>query len=448
MSARPSSSDGSGTPKPSGFRTAASAAAAPRSWQLGQVRRRARLVIVAVELITGVVVATEAHAFEFRSEYLVRWLLLAGLSILYSVAAARLERMRRYLSAAAHVSMTSVWAFAAVLCLPSLYAAALVTLLFVLSSWERRRQGRFVPHRVIYNASTAVLSALAAAASRTLVHSHVPAWETGATSLATVVALAVYFCVNTGLVLTTIHLAAGPMPLRELLPEREELSLEIGTLILGILTAETIVAQPWLTPSVLVLMVLLQRSSLVSQLEVAAATDAKTGLLNAAAWQELAQRELVRAQHESAPCALLLLDLDHFKRVNDTLGHLAGDLALRAIGDALKRELRGHDAVARFGGEEFVVFLDGLAPADAVLVAERTLTRIRGLQINGPATNGPTIHLTASIGLASYPQHGIDLTELLESADAGLYVAKRAGRDQVGLPPEAAPEAAPATESV
>ena len=445
MSARSKPPGGSGAPRSPGL----IAVASPRSWQIRHVRRSALLAILAIELITALSVSVEVCTFEFRAEFVVRWFLLAGLSILYTVAAARIERMRRYLSSSVHVSMTSVWSFAAVLSLPALYAAALVGLLFALSSWERRRQGRLVPHRILYSASTAVLSALAAAAARTAVHSHLPHWGTGAaSSIATVVAMALYFSINTGLVLTTIYLAAGPMPLRQLLPEREEFSLEIGTLVLGILTAETIVVQPWLTPSVLVLMVLLQRSSLVTQLEVAAATDAKTGLLNASAWQELAQRELVRSQHESAPCAVLLLDLDHFKRVNDTLGHLAGDLALRAIGDALKRELRGHDAVARFGGEEFVVFLNGLAPDDAVLVAERTLTRIRGLLIDGPTTGGPTIHLTASIGLASYPQHGSDLTELLESADAGLYVAKRAGRDQVGLPPESASEAAPATESV
>ena len=201
-------------------------------------------------------------------------------------------------------------------------------------------------------------------------------------------ALLVYLGLSVFLVLTTVYFAVGPVPLAELLPEREEISLELGTLVLGLLTAETIVVQPWLTPLVLLVMVLLQRSSLVSQLELAAATDAKTGLLNAAAWQELAQRELVRSQHARSPCAVLLLDLDHFKAVNDTLGHLAGDSALRAIGEALQRELRGYDAVARFGGEEFVVFLHDVTLEDALEVAERTLSRIRNLVITNPDGTG------------------------------------------------------------
>ena len=239
---------------------------------------------------------------------------------------------------------------------------------------------------------------------------------------------------NSILVLTTIYLAVGPVPWRDLLPEREELALEVGTLVLGMFLAQALIATPWLLPMVIVLLVLLQRSSLVAQLEVAAATDTKTGLLNASAWQELAQRELVRSQHTASPCALMLLDLDHFKRVNDTLGHLAGDAALRAIGDALKRELRGYDAVARFGGEEFVVLLNDLNLDAAVLVAERTLGRIRSLEIAGAVDDPVELRLTASIGLAAHPQHGQHLTDLLEAADVALYAAKRAGRDRVGLP--------------
>jgi diguanylate cyclase (GGDEF)-like protein len=91
--------------------------------------------------------------------------------------------------------------------------------------------------------------------------------------------------------------------------------------------------------------------------------------------------------------------------------------------------------VARFGGEEFVIFLDDLGVDEALHVAERTLSRVRSLVINAaPTSGGDRITLTASIGLASYPQHGATLEELLEHADSALYIAKRAGRDRVGLP--------------
>ncbi|MEO9236491.1 MAG: GGDEF domain-containing protein, partial [Jatrophihabitantaceae bacterium] len=395
---------------------------AVRAWKLWDVRRPALLLILGVELIALSAFVASLPAINLDTTTVIRFLLLAGLSVLHAESAARAERMRRYLASSAHVTMTSVWAFAAVLCLSTSLAALLVTFLFAFASWQRRGQRSLVAHREIYNAATAVLAALAASATYLGITHHLPDLQAGGRSaIGAVAALVVYFGVNVSLVLITINFAVGPVPLTELLPDREEVGLELATLVLGILTAETIWLQPWLTPLILVLMVLLQRSSLVTQLELAAATDAKTGLLNASAWQELAQRELVRSQHDGLPCAVLLLDLDHFKNVNDTLGHLAGDSALRAIGDSLKRELRGYDAVARFGGEEFVVFLHDLSQHEAMDVAERTLSRIRGLVISNHETNGAKISLTASIGLASYPEHGQDLTDLLEAADSALY---------------------------
>jgi diguanylate cyclase (GGDEF)-like protein len=407
-----------------------------RGWKLRDVPVRARLVILGVELASLIAFLLSLTGFHANPTDTGRWVLLALLSILQAEVAGRIERMRRYLASSAHVTMTSVWAFTAVLTLPATYAATLVALLFALLSWQRRRQRSMVPHRDIYSAATAVLAALAADAVHAGLLAQLPSLPGGGDrALAVLAAFVVYFGINLVLVLTTIYLAVGPVPLAELLPGREELALEVGTLALGFLTASVLVSEPWLTPLVLVVIVLLQRSSLVSQLEIAAATDTKTGLLNASAWQELAQRELVRSQHSDSPCALLLLDLDHFKVVNDTLGHLAGDSALRAIGDALKRELRGYDAVARFGGEEFVVLLNDLNLEQAVVVAERILARVRGLVISGLAPDSAQLGLTASIGLAACPEHGHDLTDLLEAADVGLYAAKHGGRDRIGLPP-------------
>ncbi|HTZ45858.1 MAG TPA: GGDEF domain-containing protein [Jatrophihabitans sp.] len=417
-----------------------------RSWKLWSVPGSARALILAVELITVLGLVLAARSFHLSGTAIARWLLIVGLSVLHAEATARVERMRVYLTTSVHVTMTSVWAFTAVLTLPALYAATLGVALFCFLAWQHSRQHTMVPHREIYNGAVGVLAILLASACHSGLADHLPALHAGGgnAAIAAVAALVVYFGVNSVLVLTTIYLAVGPVPLRDLLPDREELALELGTLVLGLLAAQLLLNVAWLMPLVLVLMVLLQRSSLVSQLEVAAATDTKTGLLNASAWQELAQRELVRSQHMSSPCALLLLDLDHFKRVNDTLGHLAGDAALRAIGEALKRELRGYDAVARFGGEEFVVFLNDLNLDEAVVVAERTLTRVRGLVIAGQSPDSAKLGLTASIGLAAYPQHGQELTDLLEAADLALYGAKRAGRDQVGLPPHSRPAVNPA----
>jgi diguanylate cyclase (GGDEF)-like protein len=127
---------------------------------------------------------------------------------------------------------------------------------------------------------------------------------------------------------------------------------------------------------------------------------------------------------------LLLIDLDHFKAVNDNFGHLVGDAALQAVGLRLKRELRQYDVVGRFGGEEFVALLPGVDTTDAAAAAERIRAAIASISLAemGTATDST---LTASLGVAMYPLHGDDLGEVLRAADTALYLAKSAGRDRV-----------------
>jgi diguanylate cyclase (GGDEF)-like protein len=401
---------------------------------------RALALIIGVEFVT-LMATLLSVAVSFRDCLTVsataRLAVLLLLSIAYSEITHRMQRMRRYLGGAVLVGLHSVWAIAGALVLPVGYSAALVCGVFAAAAL-RRRQQKAVAYRLTYTGATVVLATLTASTAATAIQPRMAELPAGArTAAAITVATVIFFLINTALVIGVIYLASGAPPLRDLLPAREELGLEAATLVLGVMTAEISLRLVWLTPTVLILMLLLQRSSLVSQLEVAATTDSKTGLLNAAAWQELSQRELLRAQRDGSPCAVLLMDLDHFKRVNDTVGHLAGDAALRAIADALKRELRGYDAVARFGGEEFVVLLDDLGIDEARQVAERTLSRIRTLVIT-TADSEEKLSLTASIGMAAYPVHGSTLTELLEQADNALYVAKRSGRDRVELPLPAA----------
>ena len=411
-----------------------------RGWRLWSVPTGALALIIGVEV--GAVVATVLSVASSYTECLTRTAttrltVLLLLSIAYSEITHRMQRMRRYLGGAVLVGLHSVWAFAGVLILPIGYSAALVTGVF-LAAALRRRQQKAVAYRLTYTGATVLIATLAAKVAASAIQPRITELPPGGlTAAAVTVAAGAFFAINTSLVIGVIYLASAAHSLSDLLPAKEEVGLEVATLVLGVMTADIGLRLAWLTPAVLILMVLLQRSSLVSQLEVAAATDSKTGLLNAAAWQELSQRELLRAERDGTPCAVLLMDLDHFKRVNDTVGHLAGDAVLRAIGDALKRELRGYDAVARFGGEEFVVFLDDIGIEEACRVAERTLGRIRGLVINGDDPDG-RIALTASIGMAGYPQHGKTIAELMEQADSALYVAKRSGRDRVALPPEPA----------
>ena len=127
--------------------------------------------------------------------------------------------------------------------------------------------------------------------------------------------------------------------------------------------------------------ILLQRSLLHQQLRAAAQSDPKTGLLNAAAWQREAEQRIRRARRPGGAAAILLVDIDHFKRVNDTYGHLAGDELLAATASTLGQHVRACDVLGRFGGEEFVVMLPGAGQQEACHIAERLRGRVREIAV-------------------------------------------------------------------
>jgi diguanylate cyclase (GGDEF)-like protein len=169
-----------------------------------------------------------------------------------------------------------------------------------------------------------------------------------------------------------------------------------------------------------------------SQLVAEARVDSKTGLLNAATWERESTAEINRAMRTHSPLAVALLDIDHFKAVNDTHGHLAGDKVLRAVSDALGALLRTYDLAGRFGGEEFVVLLPQTGEPDARQIAERLRAHIGSLSV--PVTDAPdarSISVTVSIGLATLDVGRREITELLAAADAALYYAKETGRNRV-----------------
>ena len=154
-----------------------------------------------------------------------------------------------------------------------------------------------------------------------------------------------------------------------------------------------------------------------------AETDHLTGLLNRRAFQEQLQALLHEARRNSRPVGLVILDIDHFKRVNDDHGHHTGDLALVAVAEALRESVRERDVVARLGGEEFALVLPSTAPDASFLIAERARDKVAN-------QTGVDHRLTLSAGLASYPEDGQDAEALLRCADNALYAAKRAGRDR------------------
>jgi diguanylate cyclase (GGDEF)-like protein len=167
-----------------------------------------------------------------------------------------------------------------------------------------------------------------------------------------------------------------------------------------------------------------QRSLSVARLR--AASDALTGLPNRRAADETLKRMLAQAGRTLSPLAAVLMDLDHFKQINDIHGHEQGDEVLAAVGQLLTATIRDSDFAARFGGEEFLLLLPDTGREQAAVVAEKVRRGIADIQLGIGA-------ITASLGVAAYPEDGLDAEQLLRRADGALYAAKEHGRDRVEL---------------
>ena len=176
----------------------------------------------------------------------------------------------------------------------------------------------------------------------------------------------------------------------------------------------------------------LRNAWLLEQVQRLAATDGLTKIANRRTFEATLEREVARATRSAEHVSLVMVDIDHFKRLNDNHGHQAGDEVLRNVAAALSCECRDFDTAARYGGEEFAVILPGCGPDEALDIAER---------LRQSVSIAPSIvPITASAGVATYPSHAGDADTLVRAADEALYASKHAGRDRtslsVGVPPE------------
>ena len=164
------------------------------------------------------------------------------------------------------------------------------------------------------------------------------------------------------------------------------------------------------------------------------AHDELTGLLTSKSFFSELRREAARAESESRPFCVLMMDLDHFKEVNDTYGHLAGSQTLEEVGGVITRALRAGDVAARFGGEEFAAFLLDADIAQGLVAAERVRAAVEEHPFSATRPGSgdlKTHHMTISIGVAAFPDDARDPIELMEMADSALYRAKGMGRNRV-----------------
>ena len=237
------------------------------------------------------------------------------------------------------------------------------------------------------------------------------------------------------MIMTAVKGADSSVRIRGEIFKSEPLYNDLAELCIGVLVTYGVAGNPFLAPVALPIVTLLQRSLRHAQLLNDSRADSKTGLLNAATWERESIAEVGRAVRTRTPLAVALLDLDRFKNINDTYGHLVGDQVIKEVANTLNNVLREYDLAGRFGGEEFAVLLPQTRAPDAFRIAERIRASVAGLSLIAPgASGGERVQVTVSIGVAALDSGDRrEFADLMAAADAALYRAKDSGRDQVQM---------------
>ena len=356
------------------------ASADVRNWAWWQLPWLLRVYVGSVPVIAFVLIGYAASQTAWSLADLEKFLLLLGCGLISVAATPRTA----YTQGALVRDFITVWVLPVAVLLPPVYAMVAPIPLLALTQWRIHRG-------VIYRrAFTATAMGLAYGLASVVFHA-VPASVAGP-SIGTGIhvltwTLMVAACEILGgrghnaLIVLAVKLSDPTIKLAEQELSREALQADFAEFDLGVLITVVVAVNPVLAVFAVPTVLLARRFIMHAQLLAQSRIDTKTGLLNASTWEREATVEIARAVRTGSPLALALVDIDHFKVVNDTYGHLAGDKALRAVTDALRSQLRSYDLAGRFGGEEFVVLLPQTREMDAINVAERLRAHIAALSI-------------------------------------------------------------------
>ena len=328
----------------------------------------------------------------------------------------------------------AIWALPCAVLLPPAYVLLAPAARMILT---QARVGKAALHRRAYAAATAGLAYVAASV---VFHAAVPVLGpnagTGTGEQAMLWTLLAAGCgilrliVNTGLALAAAKGSDPSTPVRSEITGAEAVYGSAAELALSLLVTVAAARTGLTVVYALPLVIPLQRSLRHAQLVAEARVDGKSGLLNDKTWRSRAEDEVARAVRTRAPVAVGILDIDRFKRVNDTFGHPAGDAVLAAVAASVRATLRGYDVIGRTGGEEFAFILPGAPAAEAAEVGERLRRAVAELQL--PPGEGPA-GVTVSVGIAVTACPDRQLVSYYGLADAALYAAKQHGRDAVWI---------------
>jgi diguanylate cyclase (GGDEF)-like protein len=395
-------------------------------WLTGYV-----LTVIVVDL-AAIGIAASVSAFSVRN------LALFGLLMACTAAAVELTRKSGEQGSGATKDAQGVWELPVAILLPPFFA--LISPIARIALTQLRVQ-RAPLYRRVFTGAAVGLSYGAASVTFHSLSGLVPRSAGGTLGHGTVWTLLVIISaviksvLNKATVLTAAKGANRDANIRKAVLNGETLYHDASEICIGVLVTFGVAGNPLLALTALPVVTLLQRSLRHAKLVTDSRADPKTGLLNATTWERESTVEVARAVRTQSPLAIAMVDIDKFKVINDTYGHLVGDQVLKEIANTLNTLLRDYDLAGRFGGEEFSLLLPQTRAVDAFRIAERVRANIAALSIIAPgATGGERVQVTVSVGVAALDAGSKrELSELMAAADAALYRAKAGGRDQVQM---------------
>jgi diguanylate cyclase (GGDEF)-like protein len=420
----------------------------PRAWALWHRPNRVIVFLFAMEaLAIAILVVAFAKSNVPHFQDWIRFVILAAGATVHIQLTQRQEERRRDRTRTVLIDLTAVWTFPAAVVLPLSLTLLLIALIRLQHWFIARRPA----HNFVFSTFTHGLSGALAHLTFNALGPHNWGALSGFDSVREFIVLAI-----TGLVFESVQivyiggilaLGVSSIPtVRNVLGNKADNLLEAITIGLGAVTAVLLLIMPPMVAIMAVVTVVFNRLAELDQLQDDVRTDPKTAIFNMRGWSESAERALNRAARSEDGLALLMIDLDHFKWINDTYGHPAGDDVLRNVAQTLDEVTRPSDVVGRFGGEEFLILLPDIDETTTKLAAERVRSAIASLRIATTDKRGSLTTIsgrTTSIGVSLYPRHGDTLESLLQAADAAVYEAKEGGRNQVRFAHSAAPPGQP-----
>ena len=407
---------------------------AVRDWPWSRLPPPLRWYVAAPPVAALIVIAALASHTDWRLLDLAKFLLFTGCGMIAVASTPRLA----YTTGGLTRDFGSIWVLPTAILLPPIYAALVpIPFLATLQFWVHRG----ILYRRVFTAASISLSYVVASFAFRWFPPSFAGPHLGSGLHAFTWAVAVAACYILGgrvqhfLIVGAVKLSDPRVRVWEMEWNRDALQGLFVEIDLAVLITLVVAVSPALGILAVPLLFLVRRFIVHPALVAQSRVDAKTGLLNVSTWEREAEGELSRSIRTRSPLALALVDIDHFKAVNDTYGHLVGDKALKAVSDALTSHLRDYDRAGRFGGEEFVLLLAQTSGSDAYRIAERLRKNVADMAVPIDDRPGsPSVRLTISIGVTAMERDTRhELTDLHAAADSALYQAKQSGRNKVAI---------------